>query len=350
MSGKDSYYGPRLIDRDLGSPRRKDLSAWKKGTVTITMALAIFALLSASVYTPIQRTDHAARTLTKETIPLVLACQHHDSAMPCAPCIIPPPLPVGPHAWNDAKGPNGIYGDGDDCPHCSAYCAPASISMIAVYRGIAAPANIQNNIYDSGKTMNGEIMGNMNIESHGVGMFNGVGGTNPEVQTAMMATLGGPIVQHNQSDASKLTAAQLQSYIHNSRPVLWLDHGGWPTNQSANFPPDAYKPDQGHAKVIGGYDDRDTGVTSDDKCLIYDPWPEYTDMGFLPKNATKGPADTFDPYWLPLDDVNLSDVADVYLVDTFPDAVIGEFPDVLIPVLGMVVLVIVISWRRRESP
>jgi len=42
-------------------------------------------------------------------------------------------------------------------------------------------------------------------------MFNGVGGTNLEVQTAMMATLGGSIVQHNQSDASKLTAAQLES-------------------------------------------------------------------------------------------------------------------------------------------
>ena len=73
-------------------------------------------------------------------------------------------------------------------------------------------------------------------------------------------------------------------------------------------------------------------------------------MGFLPMNATNGPGDTFDPYWLPLNDVNLSDVADVYLVDTFPDVVIGEFPTVLMPVPALVVLVVVISWRRRESP
>ena len=131
--------------------------------------------------------------------------------------------------------------------------------------------------------------------------------------------------------------------------MIWPDNGGWPTNQSANFPPDAYKPDQGHAKVIGGYDDRDTGVTSDDRCLICDPWPEYTDMGFLPMNATNGPGDTFDPYWLPLNDVNLSDVADVYLVDTFPNIVIAEFPTALMPVLCLVILAVVISLQRRES-
>ena len=348
MRARDSYVGPQLTDRSLESARRKGEAARKKGIVTVSIALAILALLSAYMLVPIQNTQHPARMQTSDTLPLVLAFQHHDSAMPCTPCIIAP-LPVGPHAWNDAKGLDGVYGTPDDCPHCSAYCAPASISMIAVYRGIAAPANHQDDIYDSGKTMNGEIMGNGNIESHGVGMFHGVGGTNPEVQTAMIATLGVPIVQHNQSDASKLTAAQLGSYIHNSRPVLWLDNGGWPKNQSANFPPDAYKPDQGHAKVIGGYDDRDTGDTSDDRCLIYDPWPEYTDMGFLPKNATKGPGDTFDPYWLPLNDVNLSDVADVYLVDTFPNVVIGEFPTALMPVLVLVVLAVVISRRSRNS-
>jgi len=350
MKGRNSYYGPGLIDRNPEPARRKGVIAWKKSLVTAAMALAIFALLSASVCIPIQRAEHSARTQTKETIPLVLAYQHHDSAMPCTPCLIAP-LPAGPHAWNDAAGPNGVYGDGDDCPHCSAYCAPGSISMIAVYRGIAAPANLQDNIYDSGKSMNGEIMGNGNIETHGVGMFNGVGGTAPEVQTAMIVTLGVAIVQHNQSDATKLTTAQLESYIHNSRPVLWLDHGGFPKNESPNYPPNSYRADQGHAKVIGGYDDRNTGDSSDDRCLIYDPWPEYTDKGFLPQNATKGPGDTFDPYWLPLNDVNLSDVADVYLVDTFPDVVIGEFPTAMIPVLGLVILtVVIISLRRTEWP
>lgn len=207
-----------------------------------------------------------ARTQTVETIPLVLAFEHHDSALLCTPCNAAP-LPPGPHAWNDAKGPDGIYGTADDCPHCSAYCAPASISMIAVYRGIAAPANLQDNIYDSCKSMNGEIIGNGNIETHGFGMFGGTGGTNPEVQTAMIATLGVAIVQHNESDASKLTAAQLESYIHNSSPVFWLDHGGWPENQSANSPI-SYRADQCHAKVIGGYDDgtrwtpRTTGASS----------------------------------------------------------------------------------------
>jgi len=90
--------------------------------------------------------------------------------------------------------------------------------------------------------------------------------------------------------------------------------------------------------------------TSDDRCLIYDPWSEYTDIGILPKNATKGPRDTFEPHWLPLNDVNLSDGANIYRVDTFPSVVISEFPTGLMPVLGLVVLALVISLLRKESP
>lgn len=308
------------------------------------MFVSAFALSTA------RTTDRAASALSMETLPLVLALQHHDTAMVCAACNVAlPPLPAGPHAWNDAKGVDGAYGTADDCPHCSAYCAPASISMIAVYRGVAAPACNQDNIYDSGKTMNGETVGNGVIETHGVGMFHGVGGSAPEVQLAMTTTLAGAITQHNQSDATALTSVQLEAYIHNSRPVLWLDHGGWPQNQSSLFPPGSYKQDQGHAKVIGGYDDSGTVSSLDDQCLIFDPWPEYLDRGILPLNATKGPGDTFDPYWLPLKDVNLSDVADVYLVDKFPDVVIGEFPTGLLPALVMTVVILAAATRRRTE-
>ena len=115
---------------------------------------------------------------------------------------------------------------------------------------------------------------------------------------------------------------------------------------SESYPSSGYRADQGHAKVIAGYDDSDTADFKDDLCLIYDPWPEYNDMSILPKNATKGPGGTFDPYWLPLNDVNLSDKDDIHIVDKYPD--IPEFGTVLVPVIGSLLVVAALARRRMK--
>jgi len=339
-----SYYGAILGRKLPRSPPSKRVGR-KQTSVLVVIAVGIAALLMLLAIPSGMDQPQRSRTLATFTLPIMLVAQHHDTAMPCNPCGPPP----GAHASNDAKGPDNIYGNGNDCPHCSAYCAPGSIAMIAAYRGMPLVNTQQDDIYDAGKTMNGEIPLNKNLETHGVGMFHGAGGTAPEVQTSMIwAFLGSLITQHNQSDGTAMTAAMLNQYIYNSHPVLWLDNGGWPKNESPFYPPDAYRPNQGHAKVIGGYDDNGTADFSDDVYLIYDPWPEYNDMGILPVNATKGPGGTFDPYWLPAKDVNLSDLLDVYLVDTFPDAPIPEFGTVLIPVIGAVLLAIIMTRRRQR--
>ena len=61
------------------------------------------------------------------------------------------------------------------------------------------------------------------------------------------------------------------------------------------------------------YGHRRTGKHSHDRCLIYDPWPEYNDEKILPTGATKGPDYTFDPYWFPLNSI-VGDSDDVFLV------------------------------------
>jgi hypothetical protein len=246
------------------------------------------------------------------------------------------------------------YGTADDCAHCSAYCAPASIAMIATYLGVVAPKNQQDDIYDNGKNSSGEIQGDGTIQTDGLGMMDGTGGSAWEVQDAFNYSIGkGNYVQHNQSGGigfPALTAAQLKQYIATSHPVLWLDHGGQPNNISDWVFDPSLQAMQGHAKVIAGYDDKDTlGTTMDDLCLIYDPWPEYNDKGFLPyANATKGPGNTFDPYWLPLRDVNLTDLTDKYLVDT---TIIPEFSTVLIPIAGISIIAIIALRKsaRRDS-
>jgi len=113
---------------------------------------------------------------------------------------------------------------------------------------------------------------------------------------------------------------------------------------STAYPANEYRSDQGHAKVIGGYDDAGTADYADDLCLIYDPWPEYNDNSVLPLNATNGPGGTYDPYWLPLNDVNLSDTSDIHIVDTHPD--IPEFGSAVVPVLATLLFVAVLAWKR----
>jgi hypothetical protein len=151
-------------------------------------------------------------------------------------------------------------------------------------------------------------------------MYDGSGGERQEVQDALLYALEGmPYDQHD--GMVPLTWMMLRdNYIRMNRPVLWLDHSGWPVHQSDNWPTNESRQHQGHAKVIAGYDDRGTSGESDDLCLIYDPWPEYNDEEdplLLPTNATKGPGDTFDPYWLPQSDV-LSDASDIFLVPHEP--------------------------------
>jgi hypothetical protein len=288
----------------------------------------------------------SATTQSTLTWPLVLNCQHKDSNMVCVPdgpyCV----PPNGAHAWNDAKGADGFYGTVDDCPHCSCYCVPACISMIAVYRGIAGIFIVQDQIYDNGKSTLGETLGDGVLQTHGVGMFDGTGGWAKEVQTSFQWSLGiVGYIEHNSSNP--LTVPVLAQYIAFGYPVLWLDRDGWPANQSASYPSLTYKADLGHAKVIAGWNDSDTPLdTSDDMCLIYDPWPEYNDAGILPMDAIQGPGGTFDPYWLPLNDV-LNDTNDIFLRDTF--APVPEFHGLLVPILGfMTIAVVLVRWKSKS--
>lgn len=323
--------------------------------IAIVILMCIAGIAGMSIPSNPSGATAPAHSEGQTTIAVALLDQHKDTAMLCSFGICGGPLgPCPPHVPNDVKGVNNIYGDGDDCPHCSAYCVPASIAMIANYLGIAIPFNQQDDIYDNGKNpLSGEIRGNNNIETHGIGMTDGTGGSAWEVQDAFNYSIGvGNHVQYNQSGAGfpALTAAQLKQHIATNHPVLWLDHGGQPYNMSDWAIEPSLQAILGHAKVIAGYDDNDTlGTVMDDLCLIYDPWPEYNDKGFLPyANATKGPGNTFDPYWLPLRDVNLTDPADKYLVDT---TVIPEFSTVLIPIVGVSIIAIVVLRKsaRRDS-
>jgi hypothetical protein len=142
-----------------------------------------------------------------------------------------------------------------------------------------------------------------------------------------------------------MTAALLDQYVTTSRPVLWVDHGGWPVNMSSSYPSVADKANQGHAKVIVGYDDKDTVTTDDDMVLVCDPWPEYNKSAILPVNAVQGPGGTYDPYWLPLQYVDLSDTSDIYLVTSVS---IPEFSSVIAPVAGTL-LVAVVAYRARTK-
>ncbi len=253
-------------------------------------------------------------------IPMELVYQNKDSVMLCDQCISDPDLDPDPltHTWNHVAGLNGTYGDTDDCPHCSTYCAPAAIAMISKAYGRTAEKILQDWIYDGGKDLPDGIRDGL-LTTHGVGMFHGVGSSFYEVQEAMDFALE-PMLHDEYNSGKPMTVTMLENCIENSRPILWLDHNGWPDNLSDNIElPETIKLYQGHAKVIAGYDDRGTDGVSDDLCLIYDPWPEYNDSEFLPSGASKGPDDTFDPYWLPASSV-IGDANDVFLVpqDSIP--------------------------------
>jgi len=347
MEGELSYVGPGIVRRDRRVTARRHLASSRRMPILAAILIATLLLSVLAFFATAPESELAARPLAVTTIPIVIQYQHRDTNMPCV--ANPPDNPVGPHLWNHASGPDLIYGTGDDCPHCSAYCAPASIAMIATYRIGVMPFTLQDQIYDNGKQVLPELPGDGIIQTHGEGMFDGTGVRPFEVQMSMTWALGVPITQHDWvggNPKGPMTPGLLQGYIGGQTPVLWLDHGGWPQNQSAMYPPTTNRTDQGHAKVIGGYDDNNTPAdTTDDLCLIYDPWPEYFQKSFLPVNCTPGPGPSWDPYWQPLNDINLTDAQDIYLVDTFP--VIPEFTTVVLPVIGTIMIAAVVLRRRK---
>ena len=280
------------------------------------------------------------------TMQLTLVYQFKDSHNICTagpPCPgFPPDLP---HAWDHAAGADGLFGTSDDCPHCSAYSAPASIALMASAYGRIGQYVQQDRIYDNGKSVPPEVTGDNDIQTHGVGMFVGTGGQPGEVQDALGWALGVALSVAQHDSSSPMTSALMDQYISTSRPVLWVDHGGWPVNQSSSHPSATDKANQGHVKVIAGYDDKNTVTTDDDMVLVYDPWPEYNKLSILPGNALPGPGGTYDPYWLPLQDVDLSDSADIYLVTSAPVS-IPEFGTVMAPVIGTLLVAAVVHRAR----
>ena len=249
-------------------------------------------------------------------------------------------------------GATGLY---DDCPHCIVYSGPACIQMINGYRS-GGPLVSQDQIYDDSEydTGAGEQRGDMICQRHGYGVLDGTGGSIAEIQKVFDNWIN-PHHQHSQWDASNLTASTLASYIAGAYPVLWDDHGGWPSNMDPTWPIPPENTMQGHYKVIAGYDDQGTPGVSDDLALIYDPWPGYNDLTALnptplPPGAVPGPggASSPDPYWLPVSTV-LGDTNDLFLVEI---AAIPEFSSLLMPIIGMTVIALVairIRAARRDS-
>jgi hypothetical protein len=304
----------------------------------IILGTAQFAVCAGS-----ENSDGNAPLTTNTIAGFSLVVQHKDTAMNCvAGC--------GPaaHGQNDASGVDTLYGTVDDCPHCSCYCAPAGIAMVSAYRGITGNSIKQDYIYDHGKSTNGETLGDGILQTHGVGMYDTQ--ASPEVQVAFTWSIGIAIVQHDTNGANPngpLTGALIIQYITVKRPILWCDHTVWPAHQSASYPPS--RTDQGHVKVITGYDDSGTPLNyADDLYLIYDPWPEYNDKGVLPAGAAKGPGNTWDPYWIPSANVFIGHPTDIHLVDTFPS--IGEFPLIILPAaaLAIVAVSLPVFLQKRE--
>jgi hypothetical protein len=144
--------------------------------------------------------------------------------------------------------------------------------------------------------------GNGTIETHGVGMFAGVGGTPAEVQGAFTYAVGIQPFQHGPvaSGLPMITPLIIEAYINSNQPVLWVDWGNWPADMDS-IPADIAN-DSGHCKIIAGYNDGGTvGNFADDTFLIVDPWP------------TSG-----SPYWLAQQLV--VDPADIYLTTSAPVA------------------------------
>ena len=184
--------------------------------------------------------------------------QHKDTGMLCAPA-----GDATVHAWNHATV----------CIHCGTYCAPAACAMYAIFWGSVPPQTNQDDIYDNAKLSGGEVIGNGILDTHGLGMYAGTGGHQPEVQTAFAYAVGvWPFQWGPQGTALPLlTHPIVVVLIDYGKPILWIDMANWPSDQETL--PEEILYDSGHCKSIAGYDDMDTADFNDDQYLIYDPWP-----------------------------------------------------------------------------
>ena len=227
---------------------------------------------------------------------------------------------------DDVPGADGVYGTGDDCLHCSYYCAPAAILMCGNYYQVAIPS--QDFIYDQGKSTGGgvaEITANSVIETHGVGMYDGGALNIPPLEIDASLTASSlPFTRYDTAPPeAPMTFGILQAAIDAGNPVIWTDHPpvpspppgaqGWP--EDMNEPPvDTSEKAEGvgHTRVVTGYDDKNTADPADDEYLVHDPWPNAV--------VTKGA----NPYWAPTTDVlpdpgPIQEINDVFYEIVMPD-------------------------------
>ena len=217
---------------------------------------------------------------TVVTLPITQAWQHKDTAMWCNPG-----GNGNIHAWDHAVNP------APGCPHCGYYCAPASISMYALYRGRVGIQTQQDDIYDQGKVLGGEIQANGTLETHGLGMWDS--GQALEVQMAFGFAVGaplqwGPVAQGMPPMTNQLVIL----FIDDDIPILWCDHGGYPADI---YPEPSQETEEfsGHAKIIAGYDDKNTADFNDDEYYIFDPWPTSGSPYWVGSNVVLDPLDVF---------------------------------------------------------
>jgi len=180
------------------------------------------------------------------------------------------------------------------CAHCGMYCGPGACSMYAGFKGRPAPFGNQDNIYDNGKSAQGEITGNGTLETHGVGMYVGLGGMPAEVQAAFQYALAVPPFQHGPvaSGWPLITRQIVKWYIDHNQPILWIDIGSWPSDQTG-IPSELYY-ESGHCKIIAGYNDNDTpGDLNDDTYRIFDPWPTSGSPYCVLQNLVIDPVDIY---------------------------------------------------------
>ncbi|MFX0204690.1 MAG: C39 family peptidase [Candidatus Hodarchaeota archaeon] len=288
--------------------------------------------------------------------------QHKDTIMPCTPG-----NNDTVHPWNHSRS---FYG----CSHCATYCAPAIIAMIADYRGKTSPTVDQDYIYDSGKYTGGEAPGDGTIQTHGAGMYH-ESNNGFEVQGAFAYAVDTAFYQYSINDSTSsqswggagasvptgqpanwsaatwqgaLTPAQLVTLLGEGRPVLWLDHDGWPA-ENPSWEGRSY---QGHAKVIAGHDDYmgTTGDYSDDLFYIYDPWPYTTENIPNPYNVPSSAL--FDFGGAPTRQTPQQWQNDVFLVDSTYASVVELPPNIFtIVFLSLSIFlatIIVLRYNRKD--
>jgi hypothetical protein len=201
---------------------------------------------------------------TTSTLAITQVWQHKDTNMSCTATGGTSTVHAIDHAVNPPPG------DG----HCGYYCAPASIAMYSIFRGNSGANIQQDDIYDAGKFTQGETQADGTIQTHAVGMFSGFTGSvgGAEVQAAFGWSVGTPI-EWGSIYGLPMTGPEVIAKITANTPILWIDHGGYPSEVNPPLP-EEWLDYNGHAKVIAGYNDMGTPTTyTDDEYFIYDPWP-----------------------------------------------------------------------------